>query len=359
MTKNNKILLTTGGTGGHIFPALALKNLLDLNGFKTILTADNKFAKFHHFDRQHILIPSANFADKSIFKIAKSLFILTLGLLKSLWIMFKFKPEIVIGFGGYATYPTMLAAMIFRKKIILHEANTVIGKVNRILLNKAIFLTTGFKTIHGVNEKYQNKVVYTGNPIRQEIILNSKKKKDNSGNLKILIIGGSQGAKIFSKIIPDAIVNLPKDVKNNLFVYQQAKEEDIIAIKQRYLKEGIDCEIKSFFDDIHNKFKQVDLVIARAGASTISELIEFSLPAIYIPYPTAADNHQYHNAKELENINAAWVVKEDANTAANILQILKKISQDASILTSYSKSLDNLKQNACENIIKLIRSIFY
>lgn len=357
MTKNKKILLATGGTGGHIFPALALKKSLDLEGFKTIITADGKFAKFHKFDKQHILIPSANFSDKSILKIAKSLLVLSLGLLKSLWVMFKFKPEIVIGFGGYASYPIVLAAIIFRKKIILHEANTVIGKVNRILLSKAEFLSTGFKTIHGVKTEHQNKVIYTGNPIRQEIILNSKKKKDTSDNLKILIIGGSQGAKIFSKIIPDAIVNLPNEVKDKLFVYQQAKEEDITAIEQRYLREGIDCEIKSFFDDIHDKFKQVDLVIARSGASTISELIEFSLPAIYIPYPTAADNHQYHNAKELENIKAAWVVKEDGNAAANVLQILKKITQDASILTSHSNSLDNLKQSACENIIKLIRSI--
>jgi UDP-N-acetylglucosamine--N-acetylmuramyl-(pentapeptide) pyrophosphoryl-undecaprenol N-acetylglucosamine transferase len=357
MTKNKKILLATGGTGGHIFPALALKKTLDLEGFNTILTADGKFAKFHPFDQRHILIPSANFADKSILKIVKSLSSLGLGLVKSLWIMFKFKPEIVIGFGGYASYPTMLAAIIFRKKIVLHEANTVIGKVNRILLNKAQFLTTGFKIIHGVSGKYQNKVVYTGNPIRQKIILNSKKKKDKSDNFKILIIGGSQGAKIFSKIIPDAIVNLPKEVKHNLFVYQQVKEEDIASIKQRYLKEGIGCEIKSFFDDIHNKFTQVDLVIARAGASTISELIEFSLPAIYIPYPSAADNHQYHNAKELEGINAAWVVKEDVNTAANILRILKEISRNTSILTTYSKPLDNLKQNACKNIISLISSI--
>ncbi len=355
--KKNKILLSTGGTGGHIFPALALKSELENNNYKTILTADAKFAKFHPFDKNHILISSANFSNRSPTRILSSLFTLTKGFIKSIWTIYYQNPDIVIGFGGYASYPIMLAATIFRKKIILHEANTVIGKVNRLLLPKADYLTTGFQTIQKIDQKYKNKVIYTGTPIRENILLNANKKRASSKKLNILIIGGSQGAKVFSKIIPNVIINLPKSIKNKLYIHQQVKEEDIISIKEQYSKEGISYEIKSFFDNMDKKFYQADLVIARAGASTISELIAFKIPAIFIPYPSAADNHQYYNAKEIEDMKAGWVVKEDAESSMKILKIIKYIDKNPSILTDYSLALKSINQNASLNIRNLIRSM--
>lgn len=355
--KKNKILLSTGGTGGHIFPALALKNELEKNNYQTMVTADAKFSKFHPFDKNHILVSSANFSNKSPIKILDSLFTLTKGFIKSIWIIYHYNPNVVIGFGGYASYPTMLAAMILRKKIILHEANTIIGKVNRLLLCRAEYITTGFKTIQGIASKYKNKVVYTGNPIRENILLNSKKKKFRSQKLNILIIGGSQGAKIFSQMIPNAIGNLPKDIKDKLYIHQQVKSEDIDSIKEQYSQENISCEIKSFFNNMDIKLNQADLVIARAGASTISELIAFKLPAIFIPYPSAADNHQYYNAKEIENIKAGWIVKEETESSIKILEIIKYIDKNPSILKEYSLALKSIDQNASKNIIKLIQSI--
>ena len=352
--KKNKILLATGGTGGHIFPALALKHELDQQGFKTIIAADSKFVKFHPFDKEHILIPSANFSNRSPIKILGSIFTLAKGFIKSLWIIYRKKPDVVLGFGGYASYPIMLAATIFGKDIILHEANTVLGKVNKLLLPRVKYLTTGFKTIHGVKQKYFDKVIYTGNPIRPDILLDSNKKKTKSKGLSILIIGGSQGAKVFSKIIPDMIVNLPQTLKDKLYIYQQVKEEDIELIKERYSKENIACEIKNFFNDMNEKLAQVDLVIARAGASTISELIAFKLPAIFIPYPSAADNHQYYNAKEIEDLKAGWIVKEDAVSSMALLQIIKSIDKNPSILKEYSSVFANLKQNASKNIVDLV-----
>lgn len=355
--KENKILLSTGGTGGHIFPALALKSELEKNNYKTILTADAKFAKFHSFDKSHILIPAANFSNKSPIKIISSFVSLTKGFIKSMWMIYHQSPDIVIGFGGYASYPTMLAAIIFRKKIILHEANTVIGKVNRLLLSKADYLTIGFQTIHNINPKYKNKIIYTGTPIRENILLNTKKKITSSKKLNILIIGGSQGAKIFSKIIPNMIVNLPRSIKDKLYIRQQVKAEDINTIKEKYSQENISHEIKSFFDDMDKKLNQADLVIARAGASTISEVIAFKLPAIFIPYPSAADNHQYYNAKEIENIKAGWIVKENSESSMNILKIIKSIDKDPSILTEYSLPLKSINNNASHRIINLIKSI--
>lgn len=354
MTQNKRAILATGGTGGHIFPALALKDSLQQNKIDTLVTGDVRFAKFHPFDNQHLFIPSANFTNKHPISILKSLLSLTHGFFKSLLLIYKYNPEIVIGFGGYASFPMMLAAIILRKKIILHEANTVIGKVNKLLLGQAKYLTTGFKDTQGVLKKHQNKVVFTGNPVRAEIIEASLKKNIIENKLSILIIGGSQGAKVFSKMIPASIINLPKEIKDKLHICQQVKEEDIALLKEKYAKEGISCEINSFFSDMSEKLSKANLVIARAGASTISELITFGLPAIFIPYPYAADNHQYFNAKAIVDINAGWIIKEDLNSHVELLQIIKSIEQDPSILSKYSDILKTLKQDACQNIINLI-----
>jgi len=350
---NELIIIATGGTGGHIFPALALAATLLENGYRVKVTADSKFAKYHPFDQTHLHIDAANFMGSSKLNI---IFTLTKGFLKALWLLYKENPSVVIGFGGYATFPTMLAAAILGKTIILHEANTVIGKVNRLLLWRAKYLTTGFKKIIGVKSKYQEKIIYTGNPVRQEIIeaANNKKLGDK---LTMLIIGGSQGAKVFSKIIPDVIMNLPESMKEKLYVIQQAKEEDIETIKEKYQRENITCEVKSFFDDINHKLVQANLVIARSGASTISELIVMKSPAIFIPLPSSADNHQYYNAKEISDLSAGWLVIEDSNVQKNMLNIIKSINRDHNVIEQYANNLSALQQQSSENILKVIQSL--
>lgn len=356
MTQNKRAILATGGTGGHIFPALALKDSLQQNKIDTLVTGDARFAKFHPFDDQHIFIPAANFTNKHPINLFKTLLSLTHGFFKSLLLIYKYNPEIVIGFGGYASFPMMLAAIILRKKIILHEANTVIGKVNKLLLGQAKYLTTGFKDTQGVLKKYQNKVVFTGNPVRAEIISASLKENIIENKLSILIIGGSQGAKVFSKMIPASIINLPKAIKDKLHICQQVKEEDITLLKEKYAKEGISCEINSFFSDMSEKLSKANLVIARAGASTIAEIIEFNLPAIFIPYPSAADDHQHYNAKAIVDAGGGWIVKESKDSHIQLLQIIKSIEQDNTILEKFSENLKTLQQDACKNILSLMLS---
>jgi UDP-N-acetylglucosamine--N-acetylmuramyl-(pentapeptide) pyrophosphoryl-undecaprenol N-acetylglucosamine transferase len=149
-------------------------------------------------------------------------------------------------------------------------------------------------------------------------------------------------------------VNLPKSIKEKLHISQQVKEEDIELIKEKYLTENISYEIKSFFNNMEEKLSQANLVIARSGASTISELIKVGIPAIFIPYPTASDNHQYYNAKEIINQKAGWLVKESSDSASQLLQIIKSIDQDSSILSTYSANLKKLDMDASNNIAKLI-----
>jgi len=346
------IIITTGGTGGHIFPALALKKILEEQGKKVKLTADSRFTRYQPFDDSHIFIPAENLASKSIFKLMKSLACLAHGFLKSLCLIYREKPSMVIGFGGYATYPMLLAAVIFGKKIILHEANTVIGKVNRLLLCRAKYITTGFKTLYGVASRYQDKIVYTGNPVREDILKSKPNKiKDK---LSILVIGGSQGAKIFSKIVPEVIINLPAEIKAKLHICQQVKEEDVDLITALYTNQGITCEIKSFFNNMAQQFGQANLVIARSGASTIAELIATKLPAILIPLPNSADNHQFYNAKEMDDLSAAWLIEEGPKAKNNMLRIIKSIGQDSQKIEKRISKLESLQQDACENIIRII-----
>lgn len=350
-----KILITTGGTGGHIFPALALKKKLEESGYDVVVTADAKFIKYHPFDENHILVPSASFASKSLFKLFFTMFTLASGLFKSLKVILQTNPQLVIGFGGYASFPTLVAAAILNKKIILHEANTVIGKANRLMLWKASYLTTGFKKIIGVNNKYLFKVVYTGNPVRSEIL--SLKKESISKKIVILIIGGSQGAKVFSSIIPEALQKLDEKTKSKLLVYQQVRKEDVEELIKVYDKEKIECEIKPFFDDMQERLVKASFLISRAGASTIAELIATQTPSILIPYPSAADNHQYYNAKEIENAKASWLVIEEPQITNKLLKTINEIIQNPEIIEEYSTNLVKMKMDSSEKIIQLIKKI--
>ena len=344
---NKKIIIATGGTGGHIFPALALKKELEKHKHKVILTADERFSKYQSFDENNILILAASFANKSPIKLLKSMLVLFCGFIKALCLIHKEKPDVVIGFGGYATLPTMLAAT--GRTIILHEANTVIGKANRWLLWQAKYLTTGFKTIMGVPKKYKNKLIYTGNPIRDNIWA-LKPKRDE---LCLLVIGGSGGAKIFSKIIPEMIINLPVKIK----IIQQAKEEDIASIKAQYKQAGITCEVKSFFDNMDEKLAQSSLAITRSGASTLAELIAVQLPAILLPLPNSADNHQYYNAKEMDDNGAAWLINQDNNVQSNLLKLVKQIIKNPKLLRNCSNNLLKQRIDATKKLVELIEEL--
>lgn len=339
---NNIVFIATGGTGGHIFPALALAYELEQSGYKVIITADNRFEKYHKFDSEHIYVPAANFVNKSPLKLIQSVCTIAYGVIKALLLIIKFNPKTVIGFGGYPSFPTVKAASILGKEIILHEANVVLGRTNACLLGKAKYLTTGFKEIDGVALQYQNKVIYTGNPVRKEI--SPALSKNDHYKLSILIIGGSQGAKIFSKIIPDMLRNLPKEIKSNIHVCHQVKKEDIDNISNIYDRQNISHEVKEFFSDMDVKLKQTDLVISRAGASTIAELIKTRVPAIFIPYPTAVDNHQHLNAKILSDAKAAWIVPESATSHTSLLKLIQDIYKNPNILKEYANNISALDQ---------------
>jgi UDP-N-acetylglucosamine--N-acetylmuramyl-(pentapeptide) pyrophosphoryl-undecaprenol N-acetylglucosamine transferase len=345
-----KILITTGGTGGHIFPALALKKFLEEKTLNVKVTGDEKFARFHNFDIEHIYIPSAHFSYRSPLQLLKSAIKISLGILKSLKLLIQYKPDLIIGFGGYATFPVLIATRILNYPFILHEANTVMGKVNKIFAKKALYITTGFEKTYGIESSC--KQFFVGNPVRDGITF--KNKENNTDCFNIVIIGGSQGAKSFSKLIPDAIINLPQEIKQRIHIYQQVKEEDIAILQDCYNKKNIASTIQSFFSNMDEILAKADLLIARAGASTIAEVIKTRTPTIFIPYPFASDKHQHSNALEISNHQAGWLVPESEQTSTEILKLLKQILAKPELLEFCSQNLEKLDKDACNNIYELV-----
>ena len=309
----SKVFLIAGGSGGHLFPAISLREsdktfdyyfLIDHRIEKIIIKKKLKYFKiFSSSLKINPLLP---------IMLAK----IILGFLQSLIIFIKHKPNIVVGFGGYTSIPSILAAKILKIKILIHEQNAVMGKTNRLLsyLTKNIALT--FK-----NTKYaKNCSIHTGIPVRQ------KKRADNRSKLKrIFVIGGSQGAKIFSKLVPRLIENFSNRSKKKLIVVQQARNEDIQLLINSYKEMKIKSVIDNFFDDIYDQLNKADLIISRCGSSTLAEIELYNKFSVLFPLPSSTNNHQYYNAVEFKKKNQCLICDERKINLKKISMEIEKI----------------------------------
>ena len=252
------------------------------------------------------------------------------GFLQALFFIYKF--DVVIGFGGYPSFPTIVAAKLFGKKIILHEQNAVLGKVNRTLQRFASHVGTSFNTTKFAGENAK----YVGSFVRDDFRFSTMPAFNEKVNL--LIIGGSQGAKIFSDIFPEAIATLPFNVTH------QVPEAELERTKNSYKERGLEADIKPFFVDIRERIANAHLVVSRAGSSSIFELVAIGRPAIFVPLPNAADNHQYENARELMANNAAWLVEENQYSITEINSILRDICLNPTKLVEKAEMMHNQNQ---------------
>ena len=341
MTQNKRVLLATGGTGGHVFPAIALGKFLQENGYEVEFSTDARGAKyFAQYNFKFRTINSAS-PSGSITKKLKAILQLALGFGQCFWFIHKF--DVIVGFGGYASFAPVLTGKLFGKKIILHEQNAVLGKVNRVLQKFADHVALSF-----AHTKFANNGKYVGSFVRDDFkfsTLSSFKEK-----LNLLIIGGSQGAKIFSEIFPKALAGL------NFNVTHQVPEAEIARAQAAYAELGIEAEIKPFFVDIKQRIENSHLVVSRAGSSSIFELITIGRPAIFVPLKTAMDNHQYENARELAENDAAWLVNENENTVAEITAILADICASPTKLVKKAEMMHNQNQiDSKQRMLSLIQ----
>ena len=385
-----KIFIVTGGTGGHILPAICLAKALIEQNNQIIFFGDEKVKNYlHHLGNQK------NFQFKllSSSKIVKKwqfLFLATLkiffGFCQALFFLVTKQPNIVVAFGGYASFPLLLATVLLGKKIILHEQNAYLGKVNRLFLPFATKIAISFPKTFAINEKYQHKVIYTGNPVRQEIsllsqhdytipnfqpeseisysrfgydlILNSdfyQVSETTKEFWQIFVLGGSGGAKIFSDVLPQAFFNLPNNLKDNLKIIQQCRKELLESTFENYKNFNINVVIDSFFEDIPTILKQSHLIIARAGASSIFEFCASKKPMILVPFPNSADNHQQKNANYIAQNGGAILLEENEFNINNITQIIRNLLEKPEILYKMSENSAKLANiEATNNLTKVL-----
>jgi UDP-N-acetylglucosamine--N-acetylmuramyl-(pentapeptide) pyrophosphoryl-undecaprenol N-acetylglucosamine transferase len=304
------VLLAAGGTGGHLFPAEALSAALGKRGVPVALATDSRAAKFGgHFPSDHVhVVPSATFRGRDPFSIAKTGATLAWGLATAYAMLGRVKPSIVVGFGGYPTVPPVLAATLRNIPTLLHEQNGVMGRANRFLSSRVTAIATGFPGVTAHDAALAAKTTQIGNPIRPAVVAAAStlfERPEPTGPFRMLVFGGSQGARVMADIVPPAIEKLEPRLQMRLKIVQQAREEDIPRVRETYAKAGVEAEIAPFFSDLPARMARAHLVVSRSGASTVAELAGIGRPGILVPLPHALDQDQNANAKVLEAAGGA------------------------------------------------------
>jgi UDP-N-acetylglucosamine--N-acetylmuramyl-(pentapeptide) pyrophosphoryl-undecaprenol N-acetylglucosamine transferase len=354
------IAVTSGGTGGHMFPAVALSKALVRRGAKVLFFTDARAARYTDGvdGVQTIILPAGGIAGKGIKGRIMGAARLGLGTLKARSMIKKAKPAVVIGFGGYASIPATMSAKWLGIPFAIHEQNAVLGRANRLVAGAAKRIATSFPTVTLIDPTDQNKVIWTGNPVRAEVAALANSTYDvptEDGPIKLLITGGSQGARVLSEILPTALVNLPEGIRTRLVVTQQARDEDINAVRKTYDGSGIDVTLAPFIDDIPERLRDCHLVIARSGASTVAELTAAGRPGLLVPLPHAIDDHQRFNAQQVEDAGGAWLMPQDRFSSETVTDRLAKLLRNPAALTRAAKAAKTAgRANAAERLADMV-----
>lgn len=310
------VLLAAGGTGGHLFPAEALARVLAARGVAVELVTDTRaLAYADSFPAQAVhAVAAATPTGGSPLSKSRAMATLAFGTLRARQLLKEVGPAVVVGFGGYPTVPPMLAAASRRVPMVLHEQNAVMGRANAFLARRATMVATGFAGLGRAPAAVLAKAMHTGNPVRPTVLAAAAIPYPGfeDGTLRVLVTGGSQGARVMSDIVPLAVARLPKALRERLRITQQARGEDEQRVRATYAEAGVVADVAPFFPDLPARIAAAHLVIGRAGASTISELAVIGRPSILVPFPHALDQDQAANAAVLEAAGAAIVIPQTA-----------------------------------------------
>jgi UDP-N-acetylglucosamine--N-acetylmuramyl-(pentapeptide) pyrophosphoryl-undecaprenol N-acetylglucosamine transferase len=331
-------VLAAGGTGGHRFPAEALAGELIARGRTVHLLSDARADAYAgplaglHVHRVRVGRPGGGPIGN-----ARALAELAAGAVQAGGLLRRLSPAGVIGFGGYPSVPTMLAAAWLRLPTVIHEQNAVLGRANRLLAPRMGHIATGFPSVDGLRPGDRARATCTGNPVRPAVLAAGEagyRPPSAGGPIELLVLGGSQGARIFSEIVPPALTALPAALRRALRISQQARPEDLAAAAGRYGEAGIAADLDSFFADLPRRLGRAHLVICRAGASTVAELAAVGRPALLVPYPHAADDHQTANARAFAEAGGGWVVAQADLDAVVLARRLEQLFVDPTPLTA-------------------------
>ena len=318
------VVLAAGGTGGHVFPAQALAAELVQRGYRLALITDRRGGAFGGSLSavETYRIRAAGVAGKRLAALLLSGPNLAVGMVQARRLLKRLKPAVVVGFGGYASAPTMLAAIFGGLKTALHEQNALLGRANRLLAPKVDRVATSFLVSAGLPAGAQGKVSHTGMPVRPTIAAMRTRPYPgltDAGPIELLVLGGSQGAQVFSEVVPQAVGQLADGLRRRLRIAQQCRPEDLEGARQRYRALGIEADLAAFFDDVPERLARAHLLITRAGASSVAEITAVGRPAILVPYPFAVDDHQTANAHAMDEVGAGWLMPQEAFTAQSLV----------------------------------------
>lgn len=302
------VLVAAGGTGGHLFPAEALAAALLKQGIPAHLATDRRAARYGGaFAEESVhVIASATLRARNPLAIARTVSLLGLGLGQAWALIGRLKPSAVIGFGGYPTIPPVLAATWRGVPALIHDANAVIGRANRLLAARVDAIATTFPDVFGDTPDLAAKATLTGNPVRPAVVaVAATPFPAVADRLQLLVFGGSQGARVMADIVPEAIGRLEQTLRARLAIVQQAREEDLARVRAAYAALSVEAEIAPFFADLPARLAASHLIVSRSGASTVAELAAIGRPAILVPLPHALDQDQFANAGVLQTAGGA------------------------------------------------------
>jgi UDP-N-acetylglucosamine--N-acetylmuramyl-(pentapeptide) pyrophosphoryl-undecaprenol N-acetylglucosamine transferase len=341
------ILISTGGSGGHVIPAAILYDHLK-NKFNVFMTSDDRGVQFLNKGKFNLDIINVPKISKNIFILPFQVFSLLLLTLKSIYFIKKNKITIMISTGGYMSLPLCIASKILNLRLFLFEPNMVLGRSNNLFINTCKKIFCYSENIKNLPEKFKNKICVIPTLLRKEFY-SEKIKNDLNKEIRLLVIGGSQGAQIFNTIIQDSVLELSKKYK--LKIFHQTKFENYNNLKNFYLKNNIDNELFDFSDNVLKFMNQSNICITRAGASTLAELVFLNIAHIAIPLPSAKDNHQLENALFYQNKGCNWILTQNESNKTTLTDKLINIIENKE---EYLEKKKNMKifnyQNTWNNI---------
>ena len=355
------LVIAAGGTGGHMFPAQALAEAMLARGWRVRLSTDARGARYAGGFPDAVEIveaASATFARGGALAKLAVPFRIAGGVLATMLRFLADRPAVVVGFGGYPSIPALTAARVLRRPRMIHEQNGVLGRVNQIFGKRVDLVACG--TWPTLPMPANAVPVHTGNPVRGAVaaVAGAPYVPPGAGAARVLVIGGSQGAHALSTLVPAAIAALPEALGTQITVSQQARAEDLETVKAAYAAEGIAAEIETFFTDVPDRMAAAQLVISRAGASSVADISVIGRPSILIPYPHATGDHQSANARMLKDAGAATVFAEAGLDAATLsAEIAAILGDPARAEAMAAAARDAGKPDATEALARLVEDL--
>jgi UDP-N-acetylglucosamine--N-acetylmuramyl-(pentapeptide) pyrophosphoryl-undecaprenol N-acetylglucosamine transferase len=357
------VLLAAGGTGGHLFPAEALGTVLMQRGFRVRLVTDSRAARYTGLFSKDMLdvVPSETIRGRDPLSLARTAILLSAGMAAATALMARLKPALVIGFGGYPTLPPLIAAKLFGIPTIIHDSNAVLGRANRLLSTRVSAIATSLPGVFDRDPALAGKATVTGTPMRPAVLAAASMPyaaPEVAGPLKILVVGGSQGARVMADIVPPAIERLEPALWHRLQLTQQVRDEDMARVRAVYDKLKINAELAPFFSDLPARLASSHLIVSRSGAGTVAELAAIGRPSILVPLPGAIDQDQFANAGVLSGAGGAIRIAQAEFTPDRLAAEISALAAEPSRLVEMAKNARAAgKLDAAERLADLVAKV--